>query len=363
MSEPTPPTSSELLALHAEAYQAMLTDITGLLEQARRAAARTVNTIMTHTYWQIGQMIVEFEQGGQDRAAYGQEVLKRLSADLSRQFGRGFSERNLQYMRLFYVTWPKSQTPSAKSSDEAEQFPLPWSHYVCLLAVEGDEARRFYETQARANEWSVRNLRRQIDTRVYERTLLSRNKAAMLEAGKQQRPEDTPTPEEEIKDPFILEFLDLKDEYSESELEAALIHKLEAFLLELGGDFAFVSRQRRMRVGNSWYRVDLVFFHRGLRCLVLIDLKLEAFTPADVGQMHLYVNYARENWMRPGENPPVGLILCATKDEAVARYALEGLPNKVMAAEYQMALPDEETLLAELDRTRKQLEDRRAYEP
>jgi len=180
----------------------------------------------------------------------------------------------------------------------------------------------------------------------------------MLKKGAKALPEDTVTPEEEIKDPFVLEFLGLKDEYSESDLEEALIKQLEKFLLELGGDFAFIGRQRRLRIGIQWFRVDLLFFHRGLRCLVVIDLKIGEFTHADAGQMHLYLNYAREHWTRSDENPPVGLILCAEKDESVARYALEGLPNKVLAAEYRTTLPDEHVLAAELDRTRKLLESR-----
>ncbi len=172
-------------------------------------------------------------------------------------------------------------------------------------------------------------------------------------------PEDRVLPEEEIKDPYVLEFLGLKDEYSETDLEEALIRHLETFLLELDGDFCFIGRQKRLHIGDEWYRVDLLFFHRRLRCLVIIDLKIGRFTHADAGQMHLYLNYAREHWVKEGENPPVGLILCAQKDEAVARYSLEGLPNKVMASEYRMALPDEKELAAEIERTRALLEDRK----
>jgi len=193
----------------------------------------------------------------------------------------------------------------------------------------------------------------------YERIALSKNKADMLTKAGQSLPEDRVSPAEEIKDPFVLEFLDLKDEYSESDLEDALIRHLEHFLLELGGDFAFIGRQKRLRVGGEWYRVDLIFFHRHLRCLVIVDLKLGKFTHADAGQMHLYLNYAREHWSRPEENPPVGLILCAQKDDALARYALEGLPNKVLAREYKLALPDEKLLAREIERTRKVLEARR----
>ena len=243
----------------------------------------------------------------------------------------------------------------------SRKFPLSWSHYVKLLSLQNPEARHFYETEALRGGWSVRQIDRQIGTQFYERTALSRNKAAMLKKGERPVPGDAVTPEEEIKDPFVLEFLGLKDEYSENDLEEALIKKLETFLLELGGDFAFVGRQRRLRIGDEWYRVDLLFFHRRLRCLVVIDLKLGKFTHADAGQMHLYLNYAREHWTQAGENPPVGLILCAQKDAAVAHYALEGLPNKVLAAEYRTTLPDEKTLATELERTRKALEQRISF--
>jgi hypothetical protein len=185
----------------------------------------------------------------------------------------------------------------------------------------------------------------------------------MLTRGRKPRPEDAVTPDEEIKDPLVLEFLDLKDEYSESDLEEALIHHLEAFLLELGDDFAFVGRQKRLRIDDEWFRIDLVFFHRRLRCLVLIDLKLDSLTAGDVGQMNLYLNYARHRWTREGENPPVGLILCAEHRAGVARYALEGLTNKVLAAAYRTALPSEEALAAELERTRRALERRARHSP
>ena len=235
-------------------------------------------------------------------------------------------------------------------------FPLPWSAYVRLLSVRNGQAREFYEAEALRGGWSVRQLDRQIGSQFYERTALSKNKAAMLTEGRKPRAEDVVLPQEEIKDPFVLEFLDLKDEYSESDLEEALIRHLETFLMELGGDFCFMGRQRRLRIGDRWYRVDLLFYHRGLRCLVVIDLKIGVFTHADAGQMHLYLNYAREHWVREGENPPVGLILCSEKDEALARYALEGLPNNVMAGEYRITLPDEKLLASELDRTRQAME-------
>ncbi len=353
-------------------YDEVLSGVVKLLEQARHAAARSVNTIMTATYWEIGRRIVEYDQSGEERAEYGQELMVRLGDDLTKRFGRGFGWRNLFQMRAFYLAWPNIlQTASAKSdlgtklldlqtmpgpfdlTEVARNFPLSWSHYVKLLAVRDAKARECYEAEALRGGWTVRQLDRQIGSQFSQRTLLSRNKAAMLTKGTQPRPEDAITPEEEIKDPLVLEFLNLKDEYPESELEDALIRHLEAFLLELGNDFTFVGRQKRLRLDDEWYRVDLVFYHRQLRCLVIIDLKLDKLTHADVGQMHLYCNYARAHWTLPDENPPVGLILCTGKGAALARYALEGLPNKIMATEYLTALPPQELLEAELDRTRR----------
>jgi predicted nuclease of restriction endonuclease-like (RecB) superfamily len=227
-----------------------------------------------------------------------------------------------------------------------------------LLSVDNPHARQFYETEALRGGWTVKQLDRQIDTQFYERTALSRNKAAMLTKHNRRRHDDAVTAEEELKDPFLLEFLGLKDEYSESQLEEALIHKLEAFLLELGNDFTFIGRQRRLRVGDKWYRIDLLLFHRRLRCLVIIDLKTGQFSHADVGQMHLYCNYAGEHWTHADENPPVGLILCTSRDDAVARYSLDRLPNKIMAARYKTALPHEKVIAAELEKTRRLLESR-----
>lgn len=372
-------------------YSGVHGDIVALLEAARRAAVRSLNALMTAAYWEIGRRIVELEQGGQDRAAYGQALIERLAVDLTRRFGRGFSRQNLWQMRAFHLAWPTarilqtpsgestaqelfqapsaksvstriSRTPSAKSVDPtalAKAFPLPWSAYVRLLSVKSEPARGFYETEALRCGWSVRQLDRQIDSQLYERIALSRDKAALLRKAEHAEPGDAVTPEQAIKDPFVLEFLDLKDEYSESDLEEALIHHLAEFLLELGDDFAFVGRQRRLRLDDTWFRIDLLFFHRRLKSLLIVDLKIGKFGHADAGQMNLYLNYAREHWMKPGENPPVGLILCAAKGAAEARYALEGLPNKVLAAEYRTVLPDEKLLAEELAKTRRELEVRR----
>jgi predicted nuclease of restriction endonuclease-like (RecB) superfamily len=352
-----------------DAYKAVLADVSNLLESARRAAARSVNSIITVTYWKVGMRIFEEEQKGHARAAYGEHLIDRLSQDLTARFGRGFSRVNLKQMRKFYREWSVPEIGQTASDQfeggapppvemPASRFPLSWSQYVSLLSVRKPEARAFYEAEALRCGWTVRQLDRQIGTQFYERTLLSRNKAAMLRKGEKAGPGDALTPEEEIKDPFVLEFLDLKDEYSESDLEEALIRHLETFLLELGNDFTFVGRQRRLRIDDEWFRVDLLFFHRRLRCLIIVDLKLNKLTAGDVGQMHLYLNYAREHWTHPDENPPVGLILCAERRSGVARYALEGLPNKILAAEYRTTLPSEEILAAELERSLKMLQGR-----
>ena len=377
-------------------YPTLLTGIGALLEESRRAVVRAANCFMTATYWDIGRRIVEFEQGGKKRAEYGEELLERLSRDLTTRYERGFGVDNLQRFRQFflhfrvaeiYATLSRKsltegdaeilQTLSAKSARPkyatlsrisssgdwlgllqalAARFPLPWSHYVKLLTVKDESARRFYEEEALRGGWSVRQLDRQIGSLFYERTLLSKNKAAMLTKGAKPRAGDALTAEETIRDPLVLEFLNLKDEYSETDLEDALVHHLEAFLLELGGDFTFVGRQRRLRIGGVWYRVDLIFFHRRLRCLVVLDLKLGSFTHADAGQMHLYLSYAAEHWTHESENPPVGIILCSSADAALARYTLDTLPNKIMAREYQLALPAVKSLEAELRATRQKLE-------
>jgi len=361
-------------------YNNIRAEIVELLKAARSTAARNVNSIMTATYWEIGRRIVEQELEGEARANYGEQLLELLAKDLTKQFGRGFGNINLWRMRAFYRAWSEGQILSTLSKESAKLlpfnnisplsssistlsagFPLPWSAYVRLLGVKRPEARVFYETEALRSGWSVRQLDRQIGSQFYERIALSQNKAAMLEKAETSQPGDAVAPEEAIKDPFVLEFLDLKDEYSESDLEEALIHRLTDFLLELGDDFAFLGRQRRLRIDDTWFRIDLVFFHRRLRGLVIVDLKVGRFSYADAGQMHLYLNYAREHWMKPGENPPVGLILCTEKGAAEAHYALDNLPNKVLAAEYQTVLPDEKLIAEELERSRRELEQRARF--
>ena len=320
---------------------------------------------------------LKVEQKGQKRADYGEELIKKMSKDLTKSCGKGFGLSNLKNFRQFYLSYShiqksqtlsgffktsqKAQTLSAKSSHSLkiqEQlpslFPLPWSAYVRLLSVEDKNARKFYEEEALRGGWSVRQLNRQIGSQFYTRTLLSKNKMAMLTKGAKAKPEDKITPEEAVKDPYVLEFLNLKDEYSESELEEALIHHLESFLIELGGDFAFVGRQKRLRIEDDWFRVDLVFYHRGLNCLVLIELKVNDFTYADAGQMNMYLNYAKEHWTNKGENPPVGL--CTGGKKTLVKYALQGISNKILTTKYQTKLPSTRLLTKEIEKTKKMLE-------
>jgi predicted nuclease of restriction endonuclease-like (RecB) superfamily len=384
------------------AYGGLVTGIADLLDQARRSAARAVNSILTATYWEIGRRIVEFEQGGKARAEYGEQLLTRLGDDLSARFGRGFSERNLLKMRMFYLEWEISPTPSAKLeahaicptlsgdspipptlSAESQRpaklqtvsagsrkiidiremigaFPLSWSHYVRLMSVEKPHARVFYESEAIRGGWSVRQLDRQISTQFFERTSHSKQQAALLARGQKPKQEDAVSVDDVVRDPYLLEFLNLKDEYSESDLEDALIEHLEAFLLELGAGFAFVARQKRIRIGTEWYRIDLLLFHRRLKCLVVIDLKIGKFTHADAGQMSLYLTYAKEHLTEPGENDPVGIILCSDKDDAVVHYSMGHMPAKVFASRYLTDLPDPETLRREIVETKHALESRAA---
>jgi predicted nuclease of restriction endonuclease-like (RecB) superfamily len=390
-------TSPKSIVVAASDYGRLISDISGLLEQARRGAARSVNAILTATYWEIGRRIVEHEQCGAARADYGERMLPRLAADLTARHGRGFSQRNIEQMRAFYLGWEIAQTPSAQFEARVKlpiesgelvlakgqppvgqtlitqtpsaklsqppipaAFPLSWSHYTRLLSVDKPQARLFYESEAIRGGWSVRQLDRQIGTQFFERTVHSKRQAVMLARGQQARPEDVVTVEDEVRSPYLLEFLNLKDEYSESELEEALVRHLETFLLELGAGFTFVARQRRIRVGNEWYRIDLLLFHRRLRCLIVIDLKIGKFTHADAGQMNLYLNYLHEHMMEPGENEPAGLILCSAKDDAVVHYAMGGIKAKVFASQYLTVLPDTETLRQEILKTQHALEMRAA---
>ena len=299
-----------------------------------------------------------------------------MSKDLTKSCGKGFDIRSLENFRRFYLAYShfqKTQTLFAESfkllkkqnfhsiqERLPEIFPLPWTAYVRLLSVKDKDARKFYEEEALRGGWSVRQLDRQIRSQFYTRTLLSKNKIAMLTKGAKAKLEDKVTPEEAIKDPYVLEFLNLKDEYSENELEEALIHHLESFLIELGGDFAFVGRQKRLRIEDDWFRVDLVFYHRDLSCLVLIELKVDDFTYADAGQMNMYLNYAKEHWTKKGENPPVGLILCTGGKKTLVKYTLQGISNKILTTKYQTKLPSTKLLTQEIEKTKRMFALRKA---
>ena len=353
-------------------YSNLISDLAALIEQGRTAAVRYVNTALVATYWLMGRRIIEYEQKGKERAEYGEALLSKLSKDLRQKFGRGFSPDNLEDMRKFYLTYKsaisetvsrklkitKSDTPSRISSTQlARQYPecfaLTWSHYRLLLRIDEPLKREFYEAECIRGNWSVRQLDRQIQSMLYERTALSKRKLAVI--SKAHEKPVVLKPEDEIKDPYILEFLGLKDEYSESQLEDALIRHLEHFLLELGIGFTFVARQKRITLEGTHYRLDLLFYHRILKCLVAIDLKIGEFTHADAGQMNLYLNYLKDKEKLSGENDPVGIILCSDKKKTVVEYALGGLSNKIFTSKYRLQLPDPEALKIEIEHERQRL--------
>jgi predicted nuclease of restriction endonuclease-like (RecB) superfamily len=348
-------------------YGNLLDRIANILVEARTKVVREINKAQVLAYWEIGKEIIEFEQKGKVRAGYGEELIVRLAKDMTERFGRGFSERNLRNIRAFYLNFPIRQTLSAEST-EGQKYQtlsvkfepmLSWSHYCELLKVEEPFPRSFYEQEAIQNNWSVRELKRQINSMLFERLALSKDiKAVMKMAKKGQIVEK---PEDAIKDPYILEFLNLKEEtsYTESQLEQALIDKLQYFLLELGKGFSFVARQKRITIANRHYYIDLVFYNRILKCFVLIDLKTGELDHADIGQMNFYLNYFKENEKIEDENDPIGLILCAKKDEIFAKYVLGGLSNKVFASKYKLALPSEIELRLKLKSMPTLLEDKK----
>lgn len=325
-------------------YKNLISSISGILAQGRKMAYQTINTILTTTYWQIGRQIVEFEQGGKERAEYGEAIIKQLSVDLTKRFGKGFSYRNLQQMKKFYATFGIMQTVSAQS------FPLPWSHYVRLMSIENLDERSFYEIECEKNSWSVRELCRQFDTSLYERLALSRDKKGIRALAKKgQIIEKT---EDLFKEPYVLEFLGLDESYhhSENELESAIIDKMEHFLLELGKGFAFVSRQKRITSGVKHFYIDLVFYNRLLKCFVLIDLKIGELKHQDLGQMQMYVNYFDRDVKEKEENSTIGIVLCKENDHFVVEYTLPKDNNQIFAKKYQLYLPKKEELIAQVKR-------------
>jgi predicted nuclease of restriction endonuclease-like (RecB) superfamily len=345
-------------------YNNLLDKIANIFSEARGKVVREINRAQVLAYWEIGREIIEFEQKGKIRAEYGKELIDRLSKDLTEKFGRGFSSTNLKMMRLFYQNFPIRQTLSDESqkpqtlSSKFEPM-LSWSHYCELLKVEETLARSFYEQEAIQNNWSVRELKRQINSMLFERLSLSKNTKAVMKMAK--KGQIVEKPEDAIKDPYILEFLNLKEEtsYTESQLEQAIIDKLQYFLLELGKGFSFVARQKRITIINRHYYIDLVFYNRLLKCFVLIDLKTGELDHADIGQMNFYLNYFKENEKQEDENDPIGLILCAKKDDIFAKYVLGGLNNKVFSSKYKLALPSEKELRLKLKSIPKMLEEKK----
>ena len=322
-------------------YKRFLDRVSTLLEKARKEAVRKVNIVLVETYWQIGKRIVQEEQKGKERADYGKYLVRRLALDLTKKFGKGFTGRNLWAMRQFYLTYPKVHAVRAE---------LTWTHYRILMGIKDENMRSFYEIEAVKNNWSSRELDRQINSLLFERLTLSKNKKKVMEIAK--RGQIVEKPEDAIKDPYVLEFLNLpeKSHYTESQLEQKLIDHLQDFLLELGKGFTFVARQKRITIDNEHYYVDLVFYHRILRCLILIDLKIGRFIHSDAGQMNFYLNYIKDREMIEGENPPVGIILCteAERSKVFVEYALGGMDNKIFVSKYKLYLPTKKELEEEI---------------
>jgi len=322
----------------------------GLIEQikelvltARSNVAKHINTTMVGAYWNIGRSIVDFEQGGNAKAKYGKQLLSNLSKNLTRELGRGFSRSNLYMMRSFYLNYPIFQTISGK---------LSWSHYCELLGISDESARSFYEKECENSNWSVEELRRQRETSLFERLLLSKGESAKEEVYKLAKQGNVLAhPNDILKDPFVFEFVNLPENKPvlERDLENALIAKLENFLLELGRGFMYVGRQQRVTIGNRHYYVDMVFYNKILKCYVLIDLKTGELVAENVGQMNLYVNYYAKEVNDEGDNPPIGIILCADNFEVMAEYALGGLESQVFASKYTLYLPDKELLIRQVE--------------
>ena len=337
-----------------QSQRKLFENIRDILHEARNAIARNINTAMVMTYFEIGRMIVVDEQQGKKRAGYAEETLKNLSLDLTKEFGRGFSERNLENMRKFYLLYASkiSQTLSAKSETVSrishKIFPLSWSHYVLLMRLPEAE-RKFYEIEAVKQNWSLRELERQFNSSLYERLALSRDKHRVKELS--QKGHILTTPQDAVKEPYVLEFLGLKEEssYSETDLETAIINKIEHFLLELGKGFLFVGRQKRFTFDEEHFFVDLVFYNRLLRCFVLVDLKIGKLKHQDIGQMQMYVNYYDRMIKSPDENSAIGIILCKEAKKAVVEFTLPKDNEQIFARKYQLYLPSKEELKKQLE--------------
>ncbi len=308
-----------------------------LLSVARQKVLQTVNRTMVYTYYEIGKIIIEHEQGGKERAKYGKSLLKNISQKLSGNFGKGFSVDNLENMRKFYLAYSKSETTSRK-------FNLSYSHYLKLMRIEDSEERKFYEIEAFQNGWSLRELKRQTDSALYQRLALSRDKEKVKELS--TKGQVISKPEDALKDPYILEFVGLSESavYSETDLEQKLIDKLEHFLLELGKGFTFVARQKRITFDEKHFRIDLVFYNRILRCFVIIDLKIGELKHQDIGQIQMYVNYYDRFVKLEEENKTIGIILCQDKSDTLVEITLPEDNEQIFASKYQTILPSKDEL-------------------
>ena len=332
--------TNKLVSNNAE-YTDLLQNIGIALNNGRQKAVNQVNRAIVETNWNIGRYIVEYEQAGHEKAEYGSEILKRLSHDLIERYGKGFGMSNVNKMRKLYLTFPILQTLSAK---------LSWSHYVELLKINDPQERSFYMHECEQNNWGVRELKRQMNSMLFQRLALSKNKEeVMMLAEKVQIIEK---PEDVVKDPYVFEFVGLPElpVYKEGDLEKALIDNLSQFLLELGKGFTYVGRQQRINIGGRIFKIDLVFYHRILKCFVLIDLKRGEVQHEDLGQMNLYLNYYREEMNTPGDTEPIGIVMGAYEDKLMVKYATQNISNQLFVSRYQLYLPDKGQLENEIRR-------------
>ena len=333
--------------------QEMIAQIRDIMNNARKNIATHVNNEQLIAYWNIGRVIVEHEQDNEKRAEYGKATLKQISRQLTKEFGRGFSVSNLQFMRRFYQTYQIQQTLSGK---------LSWSHYCELLIISDPDRRSFYEKECERSGWSVREMKRQISTSLFERLLLSdgkANKEKVYELA--TKGQELTTPEDIVKDPYVFEFLGIPENKPvlESELEKALVRQIEDFMLELGRGFMFVGTQQRVTLNNTHYYVDMVFYNKELHAYVLIELKTVKLMPEAVGQLNMYLNYYAAEVNEPGDNPPIGIILCTDKDNVSAEYALGGLSNNIFASTYTYVIPEKEKLIAQVEAVLERWEDKK----
>jgi predicted nuclease of restriction endonuclease-like (RecB) superfamily len=323
------------LTTTTQEYQNLISQISETYLDGQKKAVLAVNSFLVETYWQIGRYIIEFEQDGEIKAKYGKYLIDNLTKDLTTRLGKGFSKSNLLYMRLFYLEYPKGETPSHL---------LSWSQYVELLKISDKLERSFYLQQTIRENWSIRELKRQKKSSLYLRLAASKDKDGILQLAKTGQIIEKPT--DLIREPYVLEFLKIPEPYhlSETDLETRLIDNLQHFLLELGKGFAFIGRQYRITLGNVHYYVDLVFYHRILKCFVLIDLKKEKAGYEAVGQMNMYLGYFEAEENTTGDNPPIGIVLAREKDDLLVKYAMHNVSSQLFISKYQLYLPDKEEL-------------------